>query len=54
MGLMTLGQMIGPPLAGWVYDTSGSYHIIWLIFAGVMFAIITGIFTLPPAENEEE
>jgi OFA family oxalate/formate antiporter-like MFS transporter len=35
MGVMALGSMIGPPLAGWVFDNWGSYHGIWLVFAGL-------------------
>jgi sugar phosphate permease len=54
MGLMTLGQLIGPPLAGWVYDTWNSYHSIWLIFAGLMFAVIAGVATLPSAGKNKE
>ena len=54
MGLMTMGQLAGPPVAGWVYDTWSSYHNIWLIFAGLMFAVIIGIFTLPPAGKSSE
>jgi len=34
-GVMMLGGMIGPPLAGWVFDNWGSYQGIWLVFAGL-------------------
>ncbi|MEW6185217.1 MAG: MFS transporter [Thermodesulfobacteriota bacterium] len=34
MGAASLGGIIGPPLAGWVFDTYKSYQYIWLTFAG--------------------
>jgi MFS family permease len=34
MGAASLGGIIGPPLAGWVFDTWQSYYYIWLVFAG--------------------
>jgi MFS family permease len=37
MGLIgligTLGGLVSPIVAGWVYDTLGSYHIAWIWFA---------------------
>jgi sugar phosphate permease len=38
--LMTIGAMVGPAYAGWVFDVKGGYQIVWLTFAG---AILTGI-----------
>jgi len=32
MGSAAIGGMIGPTLAGWVFDTLGSYQPIWLLF----------------------
>jgi len=34
MGFASIGGIIGPTLAGWVFDTLGSYDFIWLVFAG--------------------
>jgi MFS transporter, OFA family, oxalate/formate antiporter len=34
MGFASIGGIIGPTLAGWVFDTLGSYHLIWLAFCG--------------------
>jgi MFS family permease len=45
--MMMVGQ-IGVPLAGWVYDTWGSYHGIWLGYAGV---IIVGMILLATTPN---
>ena len=36
MGFASIGGIIGPILAGWVFDTLGSYDFIWLVFAGCM------------------
>jgi len=35
MGSASLGAIVGPTLAGWVFDTFGTYHIIWLVFGGL-------------------
>jgi len=35
MGAGSIGGIIGPTLAGWVFDTFGSYRLIWLIFCGL-------------------
>ena len=35
MGWAAAGGMIGPTVAGWVFDTLGNYHLIWLIFCGL-------------------
>ncbi|MFC1873828.1 MFS transporter, partial [Chloroflexota bacterium] len=46
---MTMGMVIGAPLAGWIYDTRGMYDPIWLILsAGVMVGAIL-MFSLPPS-----
>ena len=38
MGCAAAGGIIGPTLAGWVFDILGSYQPIWLIFCG-LFAL---------------
>jgi len=42
LGLMRPVQfsfnMIGIPLAGWIYDTTGSYDVAWRLFCGVYIA----------------
>jgi MFS family permease len=35
MGFAAFGGIIGPTLAGWVFDTMGSYQSIWLLFCGL-------------------
>lgn len=47
-GILMLGNMAGPPVAGWVFDNWGSYQGVWLAFAGTTFvgAVIT--LMIPP------
>ncbi|MBA7624214.1 L-lactate transporter [subsurface metagenome] len=40
MGCSAIGGIIGPTLAGWVFDTLGSYHLIWLVFSGLIGLMI--------------
>jgi len=47
MGIMMLGQAIGAPLAGWVFDTWGSYQGIWLVFAGLAAIALVLVATTP-------
>jgi len=50
-GVAMLGDMAGAPLAGWVFDKWGSYHGIWLVFAGVAVAALVIVMTIPPAST---
>ena len=36
MGSAALGGIVGPTLAGWFFDSMGSYEILWLAFAGAI------------------
>lgn len=47
LGIMELGSIAGPPLAGYVFDTRGSYQPIWLAFMGLSLASLLFIVTLP-------
>ena len=40
MGSASIGGIIGPTLAGWVFDILGSYQLIWLVFSGVTILAI--------------
>jgi MFS family permease len=48
-GVAYVGSLIGPPLAGWMYDAYGSYQGAWFVMAGVAFAGMVGFITAPPA-----
>jgi MFS family permease len=51
MGVMMVGQIAGPPLAGWVFDTYGSYQGAWFAFAGVIVFGIVSLLTAPSANQ---
>jgi len=42
-------MVVSPPLAGWVFDTRGSYHLIWLILGVVTIVGVIVILAVPPA-----
>jgi len=48
MGIATVGGVMGPFLAGWTYDTLGSYHPIWLVFAGISIVPVILMLTMKP------
>ena len=35
MGSSSIGGILGPTLAGFVFDSWGNYHILWLFFSGI-------------------
>ena len=43
------GMVMGPPVAGWVYDMRGVYDPIWLVFSGCCMAGAILMLTLPSA-----
>jgi len=49
IGINMLGGIVGPPAAGWVFDTWGSYQSMWLVLAGLAVAAMVSILTTPPA-----
>ncbi|MFC1945183.1 MFS transporter [Chloroflexota bacterium] len=51
MGIMMLGGMAGPPLAGWVFDTFGSYEYAWLACAGGTILGLLALLTMPSNEK---
>ncbi|MFC1901472.1 MFS transporter [Chloroflexota bacterium] len=51
MGSIMVGAMIGPPLAGWVFDTWGSYQGAWLGYCALSLAAAVVIASTPPVVN---
>ena len=51
MGMIALGGIVGPFLAGWVFDNWGSYQAAWLTFAGLVFAALIIMATTPPVST---
>jgi len=54
LGIMALVSMAGPPVAGWVFDTWGSYQGTWLAFAVLAFAGLIIMATIPPARTTQQ
>ncbi len=54
MGIMTIGQLVGPPLSGNVYDTLGSYQSVWLGFVVLMLGVMAGIIALPSKKENRD
>ena len=50
-GMMMLGHVTGAPLAGWVYDTWGSYQGAWLAYGAITLLASLLVFTIPSALN---
>ena len=49
MGASAIGGIIGPTLAGFTFDTTGSYRLIWLVYCGLTAISIAMILMLKPA-----
>jgi len=47
MAVSMLGGVVGPPLAGWVFDATGSYQSIWFVYAGLVSLAVLAILTSP-------
>lgn len=48
LGFGAIGGIIGPTLAGWVFDTLGSYHWVWYGLSAISGASIFLIFKIKP------
>ncbi len=53
MGLVAIGQVLGPLFAGWVFDTFHSYHFAWISFAVIAFISVVILMTMPPLPSSE-
>jgi MFS family permease len=47
VGINSLISSIGPIIAGWAYDSWGSYQNIWFIFAGLILISFFSVLTIP-------
>jgi len=48
MGSASIGGVAGPTLAGWVFDSLGSYRVLWLGYAGLLVVAILLASRLKP------
>jgi MFS family permease len=51
IGAMAVGGIVGPPLAGWVFDRWGSYQPAWFAFAALALAAILMVITTPAVDG---
>jgi MFS family permease len=54
MGFGALGGIIGPTLAGWVFDTLGSYNAVWYGFSMISAMTIFLIMKIKPTSSSQE
>jgi MFS family permease len=50
-GIMLIGCTIGPPLAGWVYDSFNNYQAAWLVSIIILAVGIISFLTTPPVKK---
>ena len=50
-GVMMVGVIVGAPLAGWAFDTWGTYQGIWFLFAGLGVVATLNMLTIPPLDK---
>ena len=54
IGVTHLGNLSGPPLAGWVFDKWGSYRGIWFAFSALAIVALVIVLTTPRFRNQIE
>jgi len=47
-GIGTVGNMLGPIIAGWAYDKWGTYQTTWLLLAGLAVVAVISTLTIKP------
>ena len=50
-GIGAIGAIIGPTLAGWAYDSLGSYQIVWFLLAGLAVFAMVSVLTITPVRS---
>ena len=48
MGSAAIGGIVGPTLGGWVFDSMGTYQILWLAFAGAISLAVLLVLRVKP------
>jgi cyanate permease len=48
MGSASIGGIVGPTLAGWVFDTTADYRIMWFALCGLSLATTALIARIRP------
>lgn len=42
-GFSSIGGIVGPTMTGWIFDSYGTYHLIWFSSIGILFLSIVMI-----------
>jgi MFS family permease len=51
MGAGSVGGIIGPTVAGWIFDTLGSYRPVWFVLSGLTFLASALVLQVRPAKG---
>jgi MFS family permease len=51
LGITMVGSIIGPPLAGWFFDTFQSYRGAWFTCAGIIIAGLICLVSIPSVDK---
>jgi len=51
MGVESIAGIVGPTLAGWMYDTLNSYNPLWFGYIGLNLIAIVLILNIKPLEK---
>jgi MFS family permease len=54
MAVIMIGNIVGPPLAGWFFDHYGSYQGAWFVFIGVIIAGGISVLTIPRLKSNAQ
>ncbi len=53
-GIGGLGSIIGPTLAGWIYDNWGNYQTTWFLLGGLSTVALISLLTIGTVRNSVE
>jgi len=51
MGVVVIGSIVGPPLAGWIFDNFGSYQFAWFAYVGIAIVGMIMLIIAPPVNG---
>ena len=54
LGAAAIGGIVGPTMAGWVYDTVHSYRPIWLVFFAVQLCSVGLSLKVKPSSSDQQ
>jgi predicted MFS family arabinose efflux permease len=54
MGFCSIGSVLGAPLAGLVWDETGSYRLAWYVGLGIAVVGMIAIWSLPKAKPKRQ